>query len=119
MHPENLADVRFAPHRPNDTDETFVIDKIEREGAFVGRCAERCGSYHSAMNFEVRALDPRLYERYLRLRTQDNAISGSPNSAGEALAALNCGPLCAPAATTTYPFSTKRSDRSASVRPNS
>lgn len=103
----------------NDTDKTFVIDKIEREGAFVGRCAELCGSYHSAMNFEVRALNPLRYEQYLRLRTKNNAISGSPNSAGEALAALNCGPLCAPEATTTYPFSTKRADRTASVRPNS
>jgi cytochrome c oxidase subunit 2 len=101
----------------NDTDKTFVIDKIEREGAFVGRCAELCGSYHSAMNFEVRALKPALYEQYLRLRTQNNALTGAPNTAGEALAALNCGELCAPEAITTYPFQTKRTDRAASVRP--
>ncbi|MBA2323770.1 MAG: cytochrome c oxidase subunit II [Pseudonocardiales bacterium] len=101
----------------NDTDKTFVIDKIEREGAFVGRCAELCGSYHSAMNFEVRALRPALYDQYLKLRTQNNAISRAPNTAGEALAALNCGQLCAPEATTTYPFQTKRNDRAASVRP--
>jgi cytochrome c oxidase subunit 2 len=103
----------------NDTDKTFVIDKIEREGAFVGRCAELCGSYHSAMNFEVRALRPALYDQYLKLRTQNNAISGAANTAGEALAALNCGQLCAPEATTTYPFQTKRTDRAASVRPAS
>lgn len=103
----------------NDTDKTFVIDRIEREGAFVGRCAELCGSYHSAMNFEVRALNPQRYDQYLRLRTQNNPVSGAPNTAGEALAALNCGELCAPEATTTYPFTTKRTDRAASVRPNS
>jgi cytochrome c oxidase subunit 2 len=101
----------------NDTDKTFVIDKIEREGAFVGRCAELCGSYHSAMNFEVRALRPALYDQYLKLRLQNNAVTGAPNTAGEALAALNCGELCAPEATTTYPFNTKRTDRAASVRP--
>lgn len=101
----------------NDTDKTFVIDKIERQGAFVGRCAELCGSYHSAMNFEVRALSPALYEQYLRLRTQNNSTTGAPNTAGEALAALNCGELCAPEAVTTYPFNTKRTDRAASVRP--
>ncbi|MDQ2708353.1 MAG: cytochrome c oxidase subunit II [Actinomycetota bacterium] len=101
----------------NDTDKTFVIDKIEREGAFVGRCAELCGSYHSAMNFEVRALRPALYDQYLKLRTQNNAISRMPNTAGEALAAMNCGQLCAPEAITTYPFQTKRTDRAASVRP--
>ena len=27
--------------------------RIDQEGAFVGRCAELCGSYHSQMNFEV------------------------------------------------------------------
>ena len=103
----------------NDTDKTFVIDKIERQGAFVGRCAELCGSYHSAMNFEVRALSPQLYDQYLRLRTQNNPQTNAPNTAGEALAALNCGELCAPDAITTYPFNTKRTDRAASVRPAS
>ena len=37
----------------NDQDNTWTIDRIDREGAFVGRCAELCGSYHSQMNFEV------------------------------------------------------------------
>ena len=101
----------------NDTDKTFVIDKIEKEGAFVGRCAELCGAYHSAMNFEVRALRPQLYDQYLKLRQQNNAVTGVPNTAGEALAALNCGQWCAPQAITTYPFQTKRTDRAASVRP--
>ncbi|MBV9313008.1 MAG: cytochrome c oxidase subunit II [Pseudonocardia sp.] len=103
----------------NNTDNTFVIDKIEKEGAFVGRCAELCGTYHSAMNFEVRALKPQLYAQYLRLRTQNNPVTGIPNTAGEALAALNCGQWCAPQAITTYPFQTKRTDRSASLRPSS
>ena len=103
----------------NDTDKVFVIDKIDRQGAFVGRCAELCGSYHSAMNFEVRALSPDLYNRYLQLRTQSNPITGVSNTAGEALAALSCGELCAPQATTTYPFHTERDKRSASVRTSS
>jgi cytochrome c oxidase subunit 2 len=106
----------FPDPEKNDTDNVFVIDKIDRQGAFVGRCAELCGSYHSAMNFEVRALSPALYDQYLRLRTQNNPVSGVANTAGEALAALKCGELCAPEATTTYPFNTSRTDRSASVR---
>ncbi len=28
------------------------------EGAYVGRCAELCGTYHSMMNFELRAVSP-------------------------------------------------------------
>jgi cytochrome c oxidase subunit 2 len=104
----------FPDPEKNDTDNVFVIDRIERQGAFVGRCAELCGSYHSAMNFEVRALTPDLYGRYLQMRTQNNAVTGVPNTAGEALAALNCGELCAPEAITTYPFHTNRTERSAS-----
>jgi cytochrome c oxidase subunit II len=109
----------FPDPEKNDTDNTFVIDKIDRPGAFVGRCAELCGIYHSAMNFEVRALPPDLYNRYLQLRTQNNPATGVPNSAGEALAALNCGELCAPEAITTNPFRATRDYRSASVRTNS
>jgi len=53
------------------------------------------------------------------LRTQNNAVTGVPNTAGEALAALNCGELCAPEAITTYPFHTNRDERSASQRTSS
>jgi cytochrome c oxidase subunit 2 len=109
----------FPDPEKNSTDTTFVIDKIERPGAFVGRCAELCGSYHSQMNFEVRAISPDLYERYLQLRQQNNPTTGAPNSAGQALAALNCGRLCSPEAITTYPFNTERGTRSASVRTTS
>ena len=31
----------------NDQDNVWRIDQIDREGAFVGRCAELCGAYHS------------------------------------------------------------------------
>jgi cytochrome c oxidase subunit II len=109
----------FPDPAKNSTDNVFVIDKIDKPGAFVGRCAEFCGSYHSAMNFEVRALSPDLYDRYLQLRTQMNPVTRAPNTAGEALAALNCGELCAPQAITTYPFHTERTERGASVRTNS
>ena len=101
----------------NDQDYRWQIDKIEREGAFVGRCAELCGSYHSQMNFEVRALQPDLFDRWLGLRAQQNSATGAPYTAGEALAALNCGQLCTPTAYTTYPFTTNRTQRSASEPP--
>jgi cytochrome c oxidase subunit 2 len=109
----------FPDPAENDTDNTFVVDKIDRPGAFVGRCAELCGSYHAFMNFEVRALPPDLYTRYLQLRTQSNPVTGVPNTAGEALAALNCGRLCSPQAITTYPFNTNRTIRAAIRADNS
>jgi cytochrome c oxidase subunit 2 len=99
----------------NDQDNVWQIDGIEREGAFVGRCAELCGSYHAMMNFEVRALSPALYDRWIALRTQTNPATGAPFTAGEALAQLGCGQLCSPQAYTTYPFDTDRTQRSASL----
>ena len=106
-------DVFPMPER-NEQDNVWEIDRIEREGAFVGRCAELCGAYHAMMNFEVRAISPALYDRWLALRAQINPATGNPYSAGEALAQLNCGQLCSPEAYTTYPFQTKRTQRSAS-----
>ncbi|WP_338051210.1 cytochrome c oxidase subunit II [Pseudonocardia acidicola] len=105
----------FPMPEKNDTDNVFQIAKIDREGAFVGRCAELCGAYHAAMNFEVRALQPALYDRYIALRSQNNPQTGAPYTAGEALAALNCGQWCAPEAITTYPFATNRTQRAATL----
>jgi cytochrome c oxidase subunit 2 len=98
----------------NDQDNTWTIDRIDREGAFVGRCAELCGSYHSQMNFEVRAISKQNFDRWLQLRGQTNPQTGAPFTAGEALAELHCGQLCTPTAYTTYPFTTNRTQRTPS-----
>ncbi|MGH3821303.1 MAG: aa3-type cytochrome oxidase subunit II [Pseudonocardiaceae bacterium] len=96
----------------NDSDHVFQTT-VQREGAFVGRCAELCGTYHAMMNFELRALPPDLFDRYLALRAQTNPQTKRAYSAGEALAQLNCGELCAPEAVTTSPFDTDRTAREA------
>jgi len=44
---------------------------VDREGAYVGRCAELCGAYHSMMNFEVRAVTQEQYRQFVELRKQD------------------------------------------------
>ena len=54
---------------------------VDREGAYVGRCAELCGTYHSMMNFEVRAVTSAQYDQFLALRR-----SGLSNT--EALATM-------------------------------
>jgi cytochrome c oxidase subunit II len=84
---------------------------VQRQGAFVGRCAELCGTYHAMMNFELRALPPGLFDRYLAMRAQINPQTHRSYTAGEALAQLNCGTLCAPEAVTTTPFDTDRGVR--------
>ncbi len=40
----------------NNSDNIFQISEIYDTGAFVGRCTEMCGTYHSMMNFEVRVV---------------------------------------------------------------
>lgn len=99
------------PHpTKNNQDPTFQ-NTIDREGAFVGRCAELCGTYHAMMNFEVRALSPDKFDRYMQLRTQTNPATGQPNTAAEALRIMQsegCGEVCSPVATTTKPFASDR-----------
>lgn len=91
----------------NNTDNVFQ-NTIDEPGAFVGRCAELCGSYHAMMNFEVRALPGDQYDDYIALRKQTNDATGVPYTASEALAELDCGELCTPTAITTRPFDTRR-----------
>ncbi|WP_285591814.1 cytochrome c oxidase subunit II [Actinomycetospora sp. NBRC 106378] len=95
----------------NDQKNTWVIERIERPGSFVGRCAEYCGSYHSMMNFEVRALPGNLFDQYMQLRQSLNPQTRQPYSAAEALQQMNCGELCSPTATTTRPFNPNPTDR--------
>lgn len=60
-------DVMSFPER-NQQHNTFQIEKITRTGAFVGRCAEMCGERHYAMNFEIRAITPDEFTKYIELR---------------------------------------------------
>ncbi|WP_199430197.1 aa3-type cytochrome oxidase subunit II [Qaidamihabitans albus] len=105
------------PYPEKNNQDNVFQNTIDREGSFVGRCAELCGTYHAMMNFEVRALSPDRYDRYLDLRRQINPATGRPNTAAEALGAMQdegCGELCSPTAVTTEPFATDRRLRTAS-----
>ena len=89
----------YAHPEANQQQRNFQIEKIEKEGAFVGRCAEMCGTYHSMMNFEVRAVSPDKFEKYIEYRREHPE---APNS--EALRSIGEEPY----ATTTHPFVTQR-----------
>lgn len=108
------------PHPDKNNQDPTFQNTIVRPGSFVGRCAELCGTYHSGMNFEVRALPGDLFDEYLKLRATQNPSTGELYSTAEALAALQarpgsgCGDLCTPHAVTTSPFSTDRTVRTAS-----
>ena len=89
----------FPNPKANHTDNVWQVDEINKTGAFVGRCAEMCGTYHSMMNFEVRVVSAEDFKTYLQAR-----IAGKSNA--EALKAINQSPT----ATTTYPFDTRRGE---------
>jgi cytochrome c oxidase subunit II len=91
----------FAHPENNQQQRAFQVESIE-EGAFVGRCAEMCGTYHAMMNFELRVVSPEAFTDYLDFR-QDNPEA--PNS--EALAAIGEDPY----AVTTAPFVADRQTR--------
>ncbi len=83
----------------NNSVNVFQVEKITKTGAFVGHCAEMCGTYHSMMNFEVRVVSPNDFKAYLQQR-----ISGKTNA--QALQAIAQSPV----ATTTHPFETRRGE---------
>ncbi|WP_409365948.1 cytochrome c oxidase subunit II [Mycolicibacterium canariasense] len=86
--------------KANNSDNVFQVSEIQETGAFVGRCTEMCGTYHSMMNFEVRVVEPNDFKAYLQQR-----IAGKTNA--EALQAINQDPL----AVTTHPFDTRRGEQ--------
>ncbi|KOV80158.1 cytochrome C oxidase subunit II [Nocardia sp. NRRL S-836] len=104
----------FPQPKKNNQDNVFQIDEIKRPGAFVGRCAELCGSYHAVMNFEVRALEQADFDKYISFRKEINEKTGKPYTTAEALAKVGCKDWCSPLATTTTPFNTDRTAREAS-----
>jgi cytochrome c oxidase subunit II len=83
----------------NNSVNVFQVEQISKTGAFVGHCAEMCGTYHSMMNFEVRVVSPNDFKAYLQQR-----ISGKTNA--EALQGIAQSPV----ATTTHPFETRRGE---------
>ena len=90
----------FPEPKANHTDNIWQVSEITETGAFVGRCAEMCGTFHSMMNFELRVVEPDAFRTYLQER-----IAGKTNA--EALLAINEEPL----AITTRPFDTRRGEQ--------
>jgi cytochrome c oxidase subunit 2 len=103
--PEFLFKRDVIPHaKENNSVNVFQVDEIQRTGAFVGHCAEFCGTYHAMMNFEVRVVSANDFKAYLQQR-----IDGKTNA--EALQAIAQPPL----AVTTHPFDTRRGEKAQPV----
>lgn len=90
----------FPDPEANHSENKWQVSQINETGAFVGRCAEMCGTYHAMMNFEVRVVSADDFKTYLQARA-----AGKTNA--EALQAINQ----APQATSTHPFDTRRGEQ--------
>lgn len=100
--PEFLFKLDVMPHpEKNQQLNLFQIEKIERTGAFVGRCTEMCGTYHGMMNFEVRAVEPAKFVEYMKFREANPDATNA-----EALKSIGEEPY----AISTKPFKTGRAD---------
>jgi cytochrome c oxidase subunit II len=68
IHAFWVPDLRFKkdafPRFANRFDLVF-----DREGTFVGRCAEFCGLEHAGMTFSIRALSPEAFRSWLEERS--------------------------------------------------
>ncbi|MFS0394011.1 cytochrome c oxidase subunit II, partial [Corynebacterium striatum] len=92
----------YAHPEANAQERRFQIEEITEEGAFVGRCAEMCGTYHAMMNFEIRVVSREDFNKYLTFREQNPEATNA-----EALEHIGQEPY----AVTTSPFNSQRDTR--------
>ena len=80
--PEFLFKLDVIPGNENGRNNVFQVT-VRQEGAYVGRCAELCGTYHAFMNFEVRAVTGNDYDAYIRARQQGMNTAQALESIGQ------------------------------------
>jgi cytochrome c oxidase subunit II len=52
---------------PGSVRNSFEVT-LDKEGRYVGRCAELCGTYHAFMQFELVVVEPERFDRYLEAK---------------------------------------------------
>jgi cytochrome c oxidase subunit II len=90
--PEFLFKLDIIPGNENGRDNVFEVT-VREEGAYVGRYAELCGTYHAFMNFELRSVSPDAYESYLAAREDGLSTFDALESIGEPGAATSTTPF--------------------------
>ena len=88
---------------PGNVRNTFEVT-LDREGRYIGRCAELCGTYHAFMQFELVVVSPTKFKQYLAAK-----VGGATTE--DAMAAIGfTGDQRY--AVTTKPFDTRRQGHS-------
>jgi len=80
--PEFLFKLDVIPGNENGRNNVFQVT-VNKEGAYVGRCAELCGTYHAYMNFEVRAVSGDDFDAYLDARASGDTTAQALESIGQ------------------------------------
>jgi cytochrome c oxidase subunit 2 len=52
---------------PGNVRNTFEVT-LDKEGRYVGRCAELCGTYHAFMQFELVVVSPEKFDQFLKAK---------------------------------------------------
>ena len=93
--PEFLFKLDVIPGNENGRDNVFQVT-VRDKGAFVGRCAELCGTYHAYMNFEVRSVSPQDFDTYIQARESGLSTSAALEKIGQPGSATTTRPLTLP-----------------------
>jgi cytochrome c oxidase subunit 2 len=88
---------------PGNVRNTFEVT-LDREGRYVGRCAELCGTYHAFMQFELVVVSPEKFDQFLAAKE----AGGSTQDAMGAIGFTGDERF----AVTTKPFDTRRTGQS-------
>jgi cytochrome c oxidase subunit 2 len=80
--PEFLFKLDVIPGNENGRNNVFDVT-VNKEGAYVGRCAELCGTYHAYMNFEVRAVSGADFDAYITARQSGQTTAQALESIGQ------------------------------------
>jgi cytochrome c oxidase subunit 2 len=88
---------------PGNVRNVFEVT-LDKEGRYVGRCAELCGTYHAFMQFELVAVSPQKFDQYLQAK-----ISGQNTQQAMATIGFTGDKSYA---VTTEPFNTRRQKNS-------
>ncbi|GAA2667041.1 MULTISPECIES: aa3-type cytochrome oxidase subunit II [Actinoplanes] len=86
---------------PGNVRNVFEVT-VDKEGRYVGRCAELCGTYHAFMNFEMVAVTSENFKKFLAAKTTGGKTTQ------EALVEIGEDPY----STKTQPFDTRRGTHS-------
>jgi len=93
--PEFLFKLDVIPGEDNGRNNVFDVT-VRKTGAYVGRCAELCGTYHAFMNFEVRSVSPADFDAYIKARESGLSTAQALEKIGQPGHATTTKPLSLP-----------------------